>query len=134
MAAGEGDRDPSSHAALVLAPFAWSSIDITAIANAWLADPSANFGLLLDGESEGSVQYSLTSRDWTIDPALRPWLRFSYQVLPPITPTPTPTAPDRLWLPRLLRDLPASAVTSFAPMPVRPAARRFSLLPRFLRS
>ncbi|MCW5857114.1 MAG: DNRLRE domain-containing protein [Caldilineales bacterium] len=136
MAAGEDDRDPSLLAALVLAPFGWSSIDITAIANEWLADPATNFGLLLDGESDGSVQYSLTSRDWTIDPALRPWLRFSYQVLPPVTPTPTPTppAPDRLWLPRLLRDLPASAATSWAPIPVRPEAGRVSWLQRFLRS
>lgn len=134
MASGEDDRDAAPFADLVLAPSGWSSIDITAIANEWNTNPVSNFGLLLDGASDGPVQYSLTSRDWTIDPALRPWLRLRYQVLPPTpTPTPTPPLPARIWLPRLLRGLPESTARTLAPAPLRFNTGRFSLLHPFLR-
>lgn len=139
MASGEGDREQTPFASLELAASGWSSMDITGLANEWNANPLANFGILMSGESDGSVQYSLTSRDWNLDQNLRPHLHLRYQVLPPTTPTPTPTPEPltRVWLPRLLRDLQPSAVTSFAPASapadVLPVVWRLSRLPSWRR-
>ena len=56
----------------------WTEADITTLAQRWLADPATNFGLIVEGESEGSVQYSIAAREWS-QSALRPRLVVSYR-------------------------------------------------------
>ncbi len=95
---GPSDRDPvpvdSVQVTTDNRTYAW---DVTELARAWVADPSANHGVVLEGEAAGSGYWLFRSSDQVEDAAhtyyrLRPKLELVVQ-LPGATPghTPTPT-------------------------------------------
>ncbi|MGC8838249.1 MAG: DNRLRE domain-containing protein, partial [Anaerolineae bacterium] len=65
------------------------TLDVTALVQAWAADPAANHGLLLRALSRQATTLRFGSRDHP-DPALRPRLLVRY-ALPAGAPTPSPT-------------------------------------------
>ncbi|MGQ9567272.1 MAG: DNRLRE domain-containing protein [Anaerolineae bacterium] len=74
----------------------WTEIEVGRAVQAWLDNPSSNYGLLLRLTSNGSVQYDFASSQYE-DPTLRPRLRVTYALpagapVPTTTPTATPTA------------------------------------------
>jgi hypothetical protein len=96
LAAGPGDREATPFAVTDLPLSGWTSLDITAPAQAWRAAPATNHGLLIEASSSGNVQQSLAAREWT-QSSLRPRLVVRYVVATPTpTPTPTPTATPTL--------------------------------------
>ncbi len=68
---------------------AWHALDITALAQAWVADPSANHGLALQATAAQAVEYRFHSAEhWSV--ALRPKLIIEWGYTGP-TPTATNT-------------------------------------------
>lgn len=77
---------------------AWFTFDVTSLVREWMADPASNYGLVLKGAGNVSVQYEIASREWG-DSSLRPRLEIEYSRPSPTpsptsapTSTPTPTA------------------------------------------
>ena len=73
-------------------PLALVILDVTALAQTWVADPAANHGLvLLPQAATGSVTYSLCSElGWSpCTAAQAPILKVWHHLLPP-TPEPEP--------------------------------------------
>lgn len=68
---------------------AWYSIDLTQAVDDWLADPDSNYGILLRGDSCGSVTYHFSSAEDNV-PEYRPRLVIVHTG-PGWTPIPTPT-------------------------------------------
>jgi len=67
----------------------WYSLDVTALAQSWLADPAANYGMILRGDSPQSMEYRFNSAEhWEV--GYRPRLVVTYTYTGP-TPTSTPT-------------------------------------------
>jgi hypothetical protein len=72
---------------------AWYGFDVTEVVAGWLAHPETNHGLLLRGDTSGSVTYHFASSQDSVL-AYRPRLVLSYgrgTPLPTLTPTPTST-------------------------------------------
>jgi hypothetical protein len=88
---GEGtDRDQTPTDRVLLDDEnAWFSFDVTELVREWVADPSANHGLIIKGEGSVSVQYEFASTAWD-DPVFWPQLIVSAGEIPP-TPVPTAT-------------------------------------------
>jgi len=58
------DRDTTAVAAYTFnADDAWFSVDITSLAQTWVNNPSANYGIIIKGSGSVSVAYELSSRD-----------------------------------------------------------------------
>ncbi len=89
LAAGAGDRGPEPFATLDLPTAGWITVDMTNVAQTWLAQPAQNFGLMIEVDSTGNVQQSLASKEWS-QGSLRPRLTVSF-LLPTATPTSTPS-------------------------------------------
>jgi hypothetical protein len=69
----------------------WYLYDVTASAQRWAADPSQNFGVMLEGPDEVSKGLYLAGSEFP-DQSLRPTLRVLWRwPEPDPTPTPTPT-------------------------------------------
>lgn len=67
------------------------SFNLTSMAQGWVADPGANWGVLLKGSSGTSVQYSFASKEyWT--QTMRPKLTVSYTTGGAAQPTATATS------------------------------------------
>lgn len=97
-AKGSGDRDPNQIGARRLPSSGSTRIDVKAAVADWLARPASNQGILLSGESDGSVYYALGSRESS--PDQRPKLLVRYRLQTPATPTVTPTEVSHtVWLP-----------------------------------
>ncbi|HIQ04486.1 MAG TPA: DNRLRE domain-containing protein [Anaerolineae bacterium] len=84
----------------------WYEWDVTPLVQTWVAQPSANFGLLLSGQGDPTIEYYVASTEWHRR-AERPRLTVHYILsdntpaptappvatpTPPLTPTPTDTA------------------------------------------
>ncbi len=69
----------------------WVDLDVTALAQAWLADPAANYGLILKTGGLPGDEYHLRSAESSALPSTRPRLTVVYGPFSPDTPTPTPT-------------------------------------------
>ena len=67
----------------------WYSLDVTALARAWAADPAQNQGLVLKGSGGTSVEYNLASKE-SADASLRPRLVVQLVLGPATTATPSP--------------------------------------------
>jgi hypothetical protein len=66
-AGGNGDLDREmvpEDSALFTEAQAWYAFDVTDAAKEWLADPTANFGLMLKGTDGTSVQYNIASSEF----------------------------------------------------------------------
>ncbi|NLG27013.1 MAG: DNRLRE domain-containing protein, partial [Chloroflexi bacterium] len=89
---GEGtDRDQSAVAGIYLnSANSWWTLNLTQVVRDWVANPSANRGLVFKGYGNVSVEYSFASADFG-RPEFRPQLVISAGPLPP-TYTPTATA------------------------------------------
>ncbi len=95
---GSQDRDPTPVGETVFnATHTWLEIDVTSAVSEWASNPSANFGLLVQGfryNNGPQVQHSILSSEY---PAanLRPVLEITYRepIATPPTPTPTSTLP-----------------------------------------
>jgi hypothetical protein len=98
---GEGsDRDQIQQQTLMLnAANYWFTYDITSMVRDWVNNPADNYGLILKGFGNTSVQYHFASTEWP-DPAFRPRLVISAGELPTLTPTMTSTpTPVQTWTP-----------------------------------
>jgi hypothetical protein len=74
----------------VSATSSWYEADVTGLVQSWLADPAANYGVILRGFGTVSVLYDFgSSRHPTI--SLHPQLVIDYAA--PVVPTDTPAAP-----------------------------------------
>jgi hypothetical protein len=112
-----GDSDPweepgAQHipidrgSALASAPAAigqWTSFDVTDLAQRWHADPTGNFGVLVDATSPGSVGASIVTSEGS-SYQHRPRLLISLAPVSTATSTPIPTAsntptPTHTWTP-----------------------------------
>jgi hypothetical protein len=59
----------------------WLELDVTALVQKWVRDPASNYGVILKGSSDISVQHNIASSEyWEI--ARRPRLTFMYWVAP----------------------------------------------------
>jgi hypothetical protein len=70
-------------------PFTW---DVTSLVQSWVSDAAHNYGLLLRGDGETSVEYHFYSGDDRDDrywPVL--WVAYEPSGAPTLTPTPTAT-------------------------------------------
>jgi hypothetical protein len=100
---GESDREmePTS-SVLVDAPDTTYAWDVTDLARKWVADPGANYGVLLEGHAAGTSRLTFTSSDQVEQPPynlhrLRPKLELVVRLSePPPTPTATPTVTGTL--------------------------------------
>ncbi len=93
---GAGDRDQVPADSVLITTdnttYAW---DVTDLAHDWIADPSTNHGVVLEGEAVGEGYWTFRSSDQAEDAAhtyhrLRPKLELLVR-LPEPTPTPTST-------------------------------------------
>jgi hypothetical protein len=93
---GVGDRDQTPADSVLVTDdnttYAW---DVTEMARVWVADPSANHGVVLEGEAVEEGYWTFRSSDQAEDAAhtyhrLRPKLELLVRLLEP-TPTPTST-------------------------------------------
>jgi|GEM_PF-2630555 len=93
---GPSDREMTPISSLVVTgtniTYNW---DVTDLARQWVADPSTNFGVLLEGSAAGSGYWTFVSSDQVEEPThwgyrQRPKLELIVQ-LPASTPTPTAT-------------------------------------------
>jgi hypothetical protein len=65
----------------------YKSWSITALAQEWVANPTTNFGLLLNSDtSKLSDRYRTFASMENANPSLRPYLRITYSVVPDVTP------------------------------------------------
>jgi hypothetical protein len=95
---GESDREmePTS-SVLVDAPETTYAWDVTDLARQWVADPGANYGVLLEGHAAGTSTLTFIGSDQLEQPPynlhrLRPKLELVVRLAgPPQTPTPSPT-------------------------------------------
>ena len=88
-ASGSSDRDAAPVGSIALGNTGkFYEVNITPAAAVWGASPDQNFGLLLAGESKGSVEYYFDSGD-TGSALLRPELALTY--IPGNGQAPTPT-------------------------------------------
>jgi hypothetical protein len=98
---GAADREMTPVASVVLAAtqtsYAW---DVTELARRWVADPSQNYGLLLEGQGGGAGYYTVFSSDQTENPPnnmhrhrpkLELWVQLPLLPTPTAGPSPTPT-------------------------------------------
>ncbi|MBM3189489.1 MAG: DNRLRE domain-containing protein, partial [Chloroflexi bacterium] len=97
------DRDPEYVAsALMRGEKVWVSLDVTALAKRWVADPEANHGLLIKGDGGVSVQYGFASAEYE-NADLRPQLVVVTSNAPAESPTaiasPTPVLPTPSYTP-----------------------------------
>jgi hypothetical protein len=88
----------------------WADLNVTALAQEWVSQPANNWGVLLRGINQGSVQYNLASSqysrlDW------RPKLQVAY-IVPAAGSTATPT---RTSSPTATATATASATSSATP-------------------
>ncbi|MCP4164807.1 MAG: DNRLRE domain-containing protein, partial [Chloroflexi bacterium] len=90
LAGGAEDRMSTPFAVLDLPASGRRSLDLTTLVQAWVDDPQTNHGFVIDGESVGSVHYSLSTEQWP-QQSQRMILRVRYE-LPTVIPTATPTA------------------------------------------
>lgn len=67
------------------------TMDVSDMVRHWVAHPTENFGLVLKGGENGSVEYRFASAEYPNDASKRPLLHIAY-AFPTETPTPTPTA------------------------------------------
>lgn len=88
---GHNDREATPFESLALGDIdRWYTLDVTTLAQGWLADPSSNHGVLLQGESIHAIEYWFASaQHWLL--GNRPRLVVTYTFAGP-TPTPTGTA------------------------------------------
>ncbi|MCP4198969.1 MAG: DNRLRE domain-containing protein, partial [Proteobacteria bacterium] len=86
------DRAAEIFGDTALADVSAFSVDVTSLLQAWVQQAYANHGLLLHGESGGSVQYNFASREHP-DTAVHPQLVVTYRAHTgaPATDTPTPS-------------------------------------------
>ena len=120
---GASDRDltPVS-SVLVTAEDTIYTLDVTSLARAWVADPGANHGVLLEGQATGTGYWTFVSSDQPERPPyglhrLRPKLELVVQLPEPgatpettVTPTRTPTVtPTRTRLPTITSPIPLYA-------------------------
>ncbi len=92
------DRSPDPLATLdINAVGQTHTVDITALAQAWLDQQAPNDGVILRGDSQDPVAYALASSSYW-NPDLRPQLIVQYDLSATPTPTPMPT-PRSLYLP-----------------------------------
>jgi len=94
------DRDPvASEVSNPAEPGSWSTLDVTEMVRQWVADPEANWGLLLGANGGAGVRYDLASSDYP-QAELHPVLTIVYALrptpVPTYTPSPTPTLPPIL--------------------------------------
>jgi hypothetical protein len=93
---GPSDREPTPVGSVVLASGnTWYRFDVSELARSWVADPTANHGVVLKGSAAGSGYWTFVSSDQAEDPPqwkhrLRPKLELLVS-LPGPTPTPSPT-------------------------------------------
>jgi len=100
---GESDREmePTS-SVLVDAPDTTYAWDVTDLARQWVADPDANYGVLLEGHATGTSTLTFISSDQVEQPPynlhrLRPKLELVVRLAEPSqTPTASPTATGTL--------------------------------------
>ncbi len=94
---GDADRNPSPvGTAQVTTPKAFYSLDVTHLAQKWVADPTTNHGVVLTGQASGAGYWVFVSSDQpeTVPYALnryRPKLELTVRVVQ-TTPSPTVTA------------------------------------------
>ncbi|MBX7235145.1 MAG: DNRLRE domain-containing protein [Caldilineales bacterium] len=126
LAGGPGDRDFTPFAAADLPTSGWTTLDVTALARQWRAEPGQNFGLLIEGASGGAVQQSLAAREWT-QSSQRPRLVVHYA---PATPTPTLTpTPAETPTPTPTFTLTPTFTPTFTPTPTFTATPTFTPIP-----
>jgi hypothetical protein len=99
---GPNDREltPSS-TVVVTSGETWHHFDVTELAQSWVADPSTNHGVVLEGQAAGTGYWRFVSSDQEEEPPqakhrLRPKLELIVRLpeptpTPTSTPTPTPT-------------------------------------------
>ncbi len=85
---GAGDRISSVEGSGELPGSGVGYVDMTNVVRAWLQQPQENQGVILTGESPGSVYYAFSTREGPLEQ--RPLLLVRYR-LPTPTPTVTPT-------------------------------------------
>ncbi len=96
-ASGPGDRGELVASALVVAERETYTWDVTELARQWVADPSMNHGVVLEGSAAGSGYWTFVSSNQPENPPygfhrLRPKLELVVQLREePVTPTPTAT-------------------------------------------
>ncbi len=129
---GTTDREMTPASSVrVTAGDAFYTLDVTALASRWVADPGANHGLLLEASSAGAGYCNFVSSDQPEEPPyakhqLRPKLELVVR-LPGPTPTASPTSTD------LPTSTPTPTVTStFVPTPTGSAY--WAYLPLILKS
>ena len=86
-ARGDADRYSERIASQQLPEIGAVAWNVTTAAQRWVADPTSNQGLIIGGQSQGSVYYNFDSRE-SIWKEHRPRLSIRYH----LPPTPTPTA------------------------------------------
>lgn len=69
----------------------WTSFNVTALTQEWVAQPASNLGAILRGVSSVAVEYHMASSEY-IPAELRPELVFSYYAGDEQQPNPTPTS------------------------------------------
>lgn len=87
--------DPYTGQQTLLDDATWYSLDITPAVREWVANPAANFGVVLKG-SVGSTEVQIAASEWR-DVNLRPCLVITYaepESLPGALASPTPTATE----------------------------------------
>ncbi len=91
-ASGSADRDMDPIDSVMLSDTGFYELDVTSAARVWGRNPRQNFGLILTGEADGSVEYYFDSGEVGTQ-SLRPELTLTY--IPgggsPLAPTPTPS-------------------------------------------
>jgi hypothetical protein len=90
----------------------WYELDITQLVGDWVADPQANYGVLLRGLGQVSVVYHFGSANH-LTPSLRPQLVIDYTA-PEMPPTATPGTPTPTTTPT---DTPTGTITPPMPTP-----------------
>ncbi|RME82338.1 MAG: DNRLRE domain-containing protein, partial [Caldilineae bacterium] len=88
-ALGPGDAEQVPLSSIVALAGTTVKLDVTSAVRLWLANPSANHGLILRGQSPVNIAYRFASSEYE-NIALRPALELFYR-LPTPTPTATPT-------------------------------------------
>ncbi len=120
------DRSEAPYASRSVATLStWFSFDITALVAEWVANPDANFGMLLRGTGSDSVSYSFASSNYP-SMSVRPQLQLEYTVpaavptTTPFTPTPTSTqtlTPTPLMSPTITPTPSPSRIATITPTP-----------------
>jgi len=118
------DRESTAAGSVALAAGSgWVTLDVTSLVRGWVANPSANYGMQLKGQSGGSVEYNFYSAEASI-PDLRPRLVVTYVVGASAQPTPTPTL-----VPTFTPTLPGQPTPTPTFTPTPPGQRTPTLTP-----